>query len=127
MRLNDNIYRYVYNRLNSARNMQAVKKVVSEVIDPSDIRFALRDSRTINAVRKSNKPNVAADIIAGISQKVKNLVANYPKGTFKRTNTVYLEPITNKKHVIAYEGVKVDFDVTTEGYCLPKIRNYYQK
>ena len=90
MRLNYNVYKY-YTKFTPVKNVQTVKKMVAETIDSSDIKVALRDSRVMNsATCKSKKLKVLADIFAGISQKVKNTVSKYPKGTFERTNTVYI-------------------------------------
>ena len=69
----------------------------------------------------------AKAIINKISPKTREIVASYPKGTFKRVSKEYIEPITGKRHIIAYEGIKVDYDITTTGCELPKIRGYLKQ
>jgi hypothetical protein len=128
MKLSHELYKYVYNKLNYAQKVKPVLQQVEKAIDPSDIKIVLRDSRTMKPTAcRMDKFQDFSEIMAKIPERVRREVAKYPKGTFKRTNTVYVEPITNKKHVITYEGITVDFDFTTEGYQLPKIRNYYMK
>ena len=63
-------------------------------------------------------------IINKVSPKARKIVASYPKGTFKRVSKEYIEPISGKRHIIAYEGIKVNYDVTTVGCELPKVRGY---
>lgn len=130
MKLNKNTYKYVCNRLNTQKNTQiltefkAIKELGEIAISVSDARIVFRDSRTVTP---SVKFNDISEIIAKIPQRVRMEVAKYPKGTFRRTNTVYIEPLTQKKHTIVYEGIKVDFDITTEGFALPKVRTYIEK
>ena len=126
MKVSNRFYNYIYKKLNFTQKTQAVAKQVEKIIDPSDIKVSIKDSRTFKpTVSKMNNFHYFSEIMARIPDRVRREVAKYPKGTFKRANTIYIEPITNKKHVIAYEGITVDFDFTTEGYQLPKIRNYY--
>ena len=130
MKLSNKIYNYVYQKLYSAsKNKLATKalektKNIEKMIDPSDIKINFIDSRTLSKTPKTNATQHISEILARIPERVRKEVAKYPKGTFKRTNTLYTEPLTKKRHIIAYEGIKVDFDITTEGDVLPKVRTY---
>jgi len=130
MKLNKSTYKYAYNKLNTPPKTQiltdfkAIKEMGLVAMPVSDAKIVLKDSRTITPPIKFG---YIAEIIANIPQRVRMEVAKYPKGTFKRTNAVYIEPLTKRKHTIVYEGVKVDFDITTEGISLPKIRTYIEK
>ena len=75
-----------------------------------------------NSKKTLNKFNDLSLLLSPISPKAREAVAKYPKGTFKRINRIYTEPATGKKHIIAYEGIKVNFDLTSEGLVLPKER-----
>lgn len=65
--------------------------------------------------------NDGQKIASGISKEVLEAVAKYPKGTFKRVQKTFIDN-QGKKHTIAFEGVKVDFDLTTEGLVLQKVK-----
>lgn len=125
------IFNNIYNKIigNSTVAKEAVKKKVkTREIDM--VKVALLDSRKIKKPANNTRPNYGqfndlAELRANISQKARKTAASYPKGSFKRVNETYIEPAGGKKHTIVYEGQNdIDFDITSDGDILGKIRLY---
>lgn len=133
--ITNNIYNYVYKITTKNKKKQAngiLKQTLQKTalvntrkndIDIPKIEFRKEKHKDKTATQKGTK--FLSQILAKISPCARKIIAKHPKGSFERTNYVYLEPLSGKKHIVAYEGKTVDYDVTREGEILPKIRTYF--
>ena len=96
------------NKIN-IKNSYATEKIAAKS-DPSKITKNI-----------SNKFNDQNSLIGGtIAPWILKEVAKYPKGTFKRVNKEII--VDGEKVKIIFEGVKTDFDITSDGRVLQKIK-----
>ena len=116
----NSIYNYILDFFRERPVQTKTEKIANKIarrreIDMKKVELCYKPCRYYNDTKA---------IINKVSPKARKIVASLPKGSFKRVSKEYVEPITGKRHIIAYEGIKVNYDVTTEGNELPKIRGY---
>jgi hypothetical protein len=89
------------------KNNIPVEEIVAN-LDSSNIKRGI--------VNKFNDQKAIVD--SSIPKWVLEQIAKYPKGTFRRVNkTMEIDGVMRR---IVFEGLKVDFDVTEEGFQIIK-------